>query len=277
MIALLDRERIADASFRAAVAAIHGGDARKVAMLIAAEPRLLTDRILGPEAYRQATRHQYFRDPKLFWYVANNPKTTPAMAPNIVEVAQVMIARGVAQSDLDYTLELVMSSAVAREQGHQVPLARALIAAGAIAGAPAIRVAAAHGELDVLRALVADGLRMTAPLAAALGESEQLAAFLNTATPADTQDAFGLAVINRNLAGARAALDAGADVNAWLPVHTHATALHQAAGADDVAMLEMLLGRGAGRTIRDRLWDATPLGWATHAGHAGARRVLAER
>ncbi len=42
-----------------------------------------------------------------------------------------MIARGVDKSDLDYALELVITGARAREQGHQMPLLNALVEAGA--------------------------------------------------------------------------------------------------------------------------------------------------
>ena len=45
---------------------------------------------------------QYFGDPKLFWFIANNPTLMKRMPDNIVEVAETMIARGVDKADLDY-------------------------------------------------------------------------------------------------------------------------------------------------------------------------------
>ncbi len=45
------------------------------------------------------------------------------------------------------------------------------------------------------------------------------------------------------------------------------TALHEAALRGDRAMCEWLVQRGAERTIRDRRFEATPAGWAAHAGH----------
>jgi hypothetical protein len=65
IVALLDCDAIADASFRAAVAALHAGDVAELARLIDAEPRLLHERMMGPEAYRLRQRPGYFRDPKL--------------------------------------------------------------------------------------------------------------------------------------------------------------------------------------------------------------------
>ena len=53
------------------------------------------------------------------------------MPDNIVEVAETMIARGVDKADLDYALELVMTSSPAREQGLQIPLLERLMQAGA--------------------------------------------------------------------------------------------------------------------------------------------------
>ncbi|HEV3086917.1 MAG TPA: ankyrin repeat domain-containing protein, partial [Candidatus Elarobacter sp.] len=93
--------------------------------------------------------------------------------------------------------------------------------------------------------------------------------------PDDVQTAFGLAVINGHLEAARIALDAGADVNAYLPVHKHSTALHQAAVNDDPALIEFLISRGARLDQRDTLWDSTPLNWAVHEGKTAAQAALA--
>ncbi len=274
IVALLDRSFIADPSFRAAVDAIHAGDVATLARLLDAEPRLLKERILGPELYRTLNRHQYFLDPKLFWFVANNPRRVEKMPANIVEVARAMIERGVDKADLDYTLELTMSGSDAREQGHQVPLMRALLAVGAKPSRETISVAAAYRELDALRALVDLGHPMTAPIAAALGANALLRDLIATAGPEDVQTAFGLAVINGQLEAARFALDAGADVNAFLPVHSHSTAVHQAALDDNVALIELLLARGARTDRPDTLWDGTPLGWAIYSKRAAARAAL---
>ena len=111
-----------------------------MARLLDAEPRLLRERIVEPECYREAGRPQYFRDPKLFWFIANNPTLMKRMPDNIVEVAEAMIARGVDKADVDYALELVMTSAPARKQGLQIPLVELLRRAGATATARAIDV-----------------------------------------------------------------------------------------------------------------------------------------
>ena len=274
IVALLDRTRIVDPSFRAAVKALQKGDAARLGRLIDAEPRLLHERILGPEAYRKASRFQYFRDPRLFWFIANNPTLMKRMPGNMVEVAETMIGRGVDKADLDYALELVVSSGPAREQGLQGPLIACLMEAGATASPRAIDVALAHWEREPVRALLAGGLPLTAGIAAALGDLDRLPALLAEASREEIQRALGLAVINRENAAARMAMDAGADPNGFLPVHAHSLPLHQAAIDENIELMELLVARGARTDIADTLWGATPLDWAIHQGKTRARAYL---
>lgn len=274
IVALLDRSRITDPSFRAAVKALQTGNAARLGKLIDAEPRLLRERILGPEAYRKASRFQYFRDPKLFWFIANNPTLMKRMPANMVEVAQTMIARGVEKADLDYALELVMTSSPAREQGLQEPLIACLIEAGATASPQAIDTTLAHWELEPVRALLAGGLPLTAGIAAALGDVDRLPALLAEASREEIQRALGLAAINRQNVAARMALDAGADPDGFLPVHAHSLPLHQGAIDENLELMELLVSRGARTDIADTLWGATPLDWAIHNGKTRARAYL---
>jgi len=266
IIELLARPVIRDPSFRAAVTALQSGDVAALGRLLDEQPRLLRERILEPECYREASRSQYFRDPKLFWFIANNPTLMKRMPDNIVEVAETMIARGVDKADLDYALELVMTSLPAREQGLQIPMLERLMKAGATPTARAIDVTLAHWELEPIQALLRAGHPMTAPIAAALGLTDRLEPLLRAASPEEIQNALGMAVINRQNEAARQALDAGADVNAFLPVHSHSTALHQAAIDENLELIDLLLARGARADIADKLWSATPLDWARHQG-----------
>lgn len=266
IVELLARPVIRDRSFRAAVTALQSGDVAGLTRLLDDEPRLLSERILEPECYREAKRPQYFGDPKLFWFIANNPTLMKRMPDNIVEVAETMIARGVDKADLDYALELVMTSSPAREQGLQIPLLERLMKAGATPTSRAIDVTLAHWELAPIRALLKSGYPMTAPIAAALGDTDRLEDLLREASTADIQNTFGMAVINRQNGAARLALDAGADVNGFLPVHTHSTALHQAAIDENFDLMALLVERGARTDIADKLWSSTPLGWARHQG-----------
>ena len=274
IVELLDRPVIRDRAFRAAVAAIRRGDVAGLARLLDSDPRLLRERIVEPECYREAGRPQYFRDPRLFWFIANNPTLMKRMPDNIVEVAEVMIARGVDKADLDYALELVMTSAPARKQGLQIPLVELLLRAGATATTQAIAMTLGHRELAPILALLQAGHEMTAPIAAALGRTDRLAELLLTASADDVQNALGMAVINGQTDAARLALDAGADPNGFLPVHTHSVPLHQTVVDEKQELMELLVARGARTDIADKLWNATPLGWAIYQGKDRARAWL---
>jgi peptide-methionine (S)-S-oxide reductase len=204
-------------------------------------------------------------------------KTVP---DNIGAIARVMIARGVAQEDLNTTIELVMSAGEAL-RGTLSELTAVLLDAGAAATPQAVLVALAHWVLEPIELLLSRGHRLTASMAAALGRATELERLLERASAAERQEAFGLAVINRQVEAARVCLDAGADVNAFLPVHKHSVPLHQAAINNDMAMLRLLCERGADLNVRDTLWNGTPLGWAVHNKRAEVeaylREVMAER
>ncbi len=269
IVELLDRPVIRDPAFRAAVAAIHAGNVPALERIVDGEPRLMQERIREPSCYRDAPREQYFLDPQLLWFVADNPILVEVMPANIVEVTRALLARGA--GGLDVTLGLVMTSEPARVQGHQVALIRTLMAAGAVATSEAIDGALAHRELDAVRAL---GHPLTASIAAAMGLADDLRRLLATATHAELQTAFALAVINDRTEATRVALDAGADPNAFLALHSHSEALHQAALHDDVELLELLVGRGARTDVRDTLWNGTPREWAVHARRPRAAAYL---
>jgi peptide-methionine (S)-S-oxide reductase len=269
IIELLDRPVIRDPSFRNAVSAVQAGDLAALERIVDDEPRLLHERIREPSCYRDAPREQYFLDPQLLWFVANNPILVDIMPANIVEVTCALLVRGA--DGRDVTLGLVMTSATAREQGHQIPLMETLLAAGAVATQESIDSALAHRELEAVRAL---DQPLTASTAAAFGRTDELAGLLTGATPAEAQMALTLAVVNNRVAAARVALDAGADVNAFSPVHGHSVVLHQATLHDDVGLLELLVARGARLDVRDALWHGTPHDWAMHEHKSNAARYL---
>jgi ankyrin repeat protein len=269
IIELLARPVIRDPLFRAAVKAIHGGDETALNKLLDTHPHLLTVRAIEPDCYPR----DYFRDPRLFWFIANNPTLMKKVPDNIGAIAQSMIARGIAQEDLDYTIELVMSAGAALGD-KLVELTAVLLDGGARVTPQGILVTLAHWVLEPVRLLLARGAPMTPAIAASFGHTADLIQLLRSATAEERQDAFGLAVINRQVKAARACLDAGADVNAPLPVHKHSRALHQAAVNNDVPMLELLVARGADTTARDTLWNGTPLGWAAHNGKGQAVAFL---
>ena len=274
MIELLDRPVIRDPAFRAAVDAVHAGDVAALERLLDAEPRLLTDRIREPDCYRDSGRAQYFLDPRLFWFIANNPTLIDTLPPNMPEVARAMIARGVAKADLDEALGLVMTSSSARKDGLQIPLVGVLVEAGATVDPDSLGGVLAHGETAVVEHLVAGGMRLTAPVAAALDRLDVLPELLRAASQAEIDEALDLAVINNRTAAACMALEAGANPDRFASQHRHSQPLHQAALHDNVELAGLLMAHGAKPDVVDTLWGATPAGWAWHAGNEAVRACL---
>ena len=270
MVELLDRPVIRDASFRAAVGAVHAGDVAALERLLDAEPRLLTDRIREPDCYRDSGRDQYFLDPKLFWFVANNPTLIDRMPANMPEVARAMIRRGVPREDLDTALGLAMTSSNARENGLQIPLVELLVEAGARANPEDMGGILGHGETRIVEHLVARGMPLTAPIAAALDRLDVLPELLRAASQKEIEEALDLAVINSRTEAARLALAAGATVNRRSSQHRHGNPIHQAALTGNIDILDLLAAHGADLKVVDDLWGGVPWGWAIHGGKAAA-------
>lgn len=277
LVELFDRPVIRDPSFRAAVDAIHAGDVEKLERQIDGDPRLMSDRIREPNCYRDSGRSQYFLDPKLFWFIANNPTLIDSMPANMPDVARAMIARGVAKPDLDYTLGLVMTSSKARDSGLQIVLVKLLVEAGATASPEEMGGVLGHGETEVVQYLVSAGMPMTAPIAAALGGTDVLPDLLKSASQKEIDEALDLAVINNRIDAVRMALAAGANPDRHSSQHRHSQPLHQAALHDNVELLELLIGHGAQLDAVDDLWGGTPLGWAQFGAAKSAIAYLQER
>jgi hypothetical protein len=254
----LDRPVIEAADFAAAVAAIHAGDLAGLRRLLDASPDLVRRRAVEPDCYPQ----DYFRDPKLIWFVANNPGLMTEVPANMPDLAREIAGRGAEPADLDYALELAMSGSATPWRGRKPALLEALIELGARASPSAILMTLGHEEREPIRLLLRRGLALTAPIAAGLGDTEALPELLARASPADRHAALSMAVINGEHEAARLALEAGADPNARSAVHRHATPVHNAVHADDVAMLKLLVEHGARLDVVDTNWRSTPAGWA---------------
>ena len=261
-------ERIEDPTFRRAVELLDAGDVAGLRAHLKQHPNLVRQHV----AFEGGN---YFRNPTLLEFVAENPVRRGTLPDNIVQVAKVIVDAGVEQAALNETLMLVSTGSVLRECGRQLPLIDLLCDHGADPDS-ATHAAALHGELEAVNALIRRGARMDLPVAAALGRMEEARLLLLDANSEDRHLALTMAADFGHVEIVRLLLDAGEDPNRYNPVggHSHTTPLHQAAGAGYEDIVRLLVERGARLDLKDILWRATPADWASHAGRAEIETYL---
>ena len=254
------QDRIENATFRQAVKLLDTGDVAGLRAHLHQHADLVHQHVTFEGG-------NYFRNPTLLEFVAENPVRHGTLPANIVEVARVILDAGASQSSRDEGLMLVSTGSVARDCRRQIPLIELLCDYGANPNS-ALRAAALHGEFEAMTALIRRGARIDLPVAAALGRIEDARRLLAGAGSEDRHLALTLAADFGHVEIVRLLLDAGEDPNRYNPVggHSHTTPLHQAAGRGHDAVVRLLVKRGARLDLKDILWRATPAGWARHAG-----------
>lgn len=265
-LTLPHHERIEDPVFRRAVNLIDAGDAVGLGAHLKAHGDLVQQRVTFEGG-------NYFQNPTLLEFVAENPIRQGKLPANIVEVTRTILDAG--GQEVNETLELVCSGRVARECGVQIPLIDLLCEYGADPNR-AMMAALGHGEFEAVNALIRHGARIDLPVAAALGRTENAHRLLPSAGGEDRQRALALAAQFGHVEIVRVLLDAGEDPNRYNPVgnHAHSTPLHQAAYAGHMDVVRLLVERGARLDIRDTIWQGTPEGWAAHAGRTEIENYL---
>jgi hypothetical protein len=256
-------ERIEDAAFRHAVDLLDAGDMGGLHAHLRLHPQLAGQRVLFEGG-------NYFHNPGLLEFVAENPIRHGKLPPNIVEVARAILEAG-AKTETDIinsTLGLVCSGRVPRECGVQILLIDLLCAYGAdISGA--LLPALVHGEFAAVDALLSRGASLDLPVAAAIGRLEESRELLPVSSPEQRHAALALASQFGRAEIVRLLLDAGEDPARYNPVglHSHSTPLHQAAWGNHQNVVTLLVQRGAKKDVKDILFQGTPADWARHAGH----------
>jgi hypothetical protein len=220
----------------------------------------------------------YFRNPSLLEFIAENPVRRGKLPQNIVQVAQVILDAGVEASSLNETLMLVSTGTVPRESSKQLSLIDLLCRHGADPNS-SIHFAAVHGELEAVLKLIEHGARIDLPVAAALGRVADARRLLKNSSNQDRHLALALVAQFNRVDVVRVLLDAGEDSNRYNPAggHSHATPLHQAVGGGYEELVHLLVEGGARLDLKDILWQATPADWARHAGRIGIERYLREQ
>jgi hypothetical protein len=261
-------QRIEDATFRRSVELLDSGDAAGLRAHLKQHRKLAHQHVVFEGG-------NYFRNPTLLEFVAENPVRHGTLPDNIVEVAKVILDAGVEPSALNETLMLVSTGSVPRECGKQLPLIDLLCDHGADPNR-AVHATALHGELEALHALIGRGARIDLPVAAALGRLEEARRLLPRADGEERHLALALAAQFGHVEIVRLLLDAGENPNRYNPVggHSHTTPLHQAAGAGHDGLVRLLVERGARLDLKDILWRATPADWARHAGQTEIEAYL---
>jgi len=261
-------ERIEDALFRRAVHLLDAGDTAGLRTHLKQHPNLVRQRVVFEGA-------NYFRNPTLLEFVAENPIRHGTLPANIIDITKLILDAGAVRSALNETLGLVCSGRVPRECRNQIPLIDLLCDYGADPNS-AMQTALAHGEFEAVNALIQRGARIDLPVAAALGRSEDIPRLLQGAGQEDRHRALALASQFGHLEIVSALLDAGEDPDRYNPVgfHSHSTPLHQAALAGHDQLVRLLVERGARVDLKDILWQGTPADWAKHAGNVELEAYL---
>ena len=270
-LSLPHHERIEDPIFRRAVDLLDAGDVEGLRAHLNAHPKVMRQHVLFEGG-------NYFRNPTLLEFIAENPIRRGALPANIVSVARVILDAGAKndQSALDGALGLVCSGCVPRQCGVQIPLIDLLCACGADANQA---MPAAFGEFEAVYALLRNGAQMTFPVAAALGSVDNIRDLLLAASGDDRHRALALSSQFGHAEIVRLLLDAGEDPNRYNPVgcHSHSTSLHQAALAGHFEVVRLLVKRGARLDLKDTIWQGTPADWARHEGRNEIEKYLRSR
>lgn len=252
------QERIQDHAFRRAVDLVDVGDVEALRAQLREHPNLVHERVLFEGG-------NYFQNPSLLEFVAENPIRHGKLPTNIVDIAKVILDAGAKndQAALDETLGLVCSGRVPRECGVQIALIDLLCDYGAD---PNRGMPGAHGEFEAVDALLRRGARMDLPVAAALGHVGEARRLLSRATAEDRHRALALSAQFGHTEIVRMLLAAGEDPSRYNPAgfHAHSTPLHQAALAGHEETVRLLVERGARLDLKDTIWQGTPEEWAMH-------------
>jgi len=263
-----------DSLFHEAVAAIDAGDLPTLDRMIAEHPQLLRDRLEAPGSWLRDkvgdALNRFFAKPYLLWFVAEDPVRNGTLPNNIAQLTSAIIEaaqrEGVAslQEQLDYALQLVSWSWIARQCGVQIELIDVLVDAGASPhGNP--ENALVNANFGAAEHLVNRGATLTLATALCLGRWDEVARLAQASKPREKRFGFVLAALNGKPDALRRMLEFGVDVNSPSEnLYSHGTPLHHAVCSGSREAVEVLVDAGANLNAVDSAWSGTPLGWAEH-------------
>ena len=274
--------------FETAVEAVIAGDANALRTMLLRDPALVRARSTRITCHDPAVHAATL----LHYLGANGVEGYRQRSPdNAVETARLLLDSGAEVDALAglyggqcTTLSLLISSTPPADAGVQVPLVNTLLDYGAAPDGVGdsqwkspMFTALVFGFSDAAAAVAARGATVdTLAIAAGLGRVDDCAHMLPAATADDRHRAIALAAINDRVDVVALLLDADVDPNRLNPdgMHSHQTPLHGAALAGQLALVRLLVERGARMDIPDTLWQSTALGWAEHAGQDAVMEYL---
>jgi len=261
-----------DFLFREAVAAIDAGDVAALDRLLAAQPRLVRERLDAPGAWLRdtvgAALEGFFNRPYLLWFVAEDPVRNGTLPRNIAAVTQLIIAaarrEGMAtlQEQLDHALKLTSWSWIARQSEVQIALIDVLADAGAaLDGNP--DSALVNGNVAAAAHLVERGAALTLSTALCLERWDDASRLGALATASEKQFGLTLSALRGNVRGVTMAISLGADVNTpSADLYSHGTPLHHAVHSASLDTVQAIIDAGATLDVKDSIYHGTPLEWA---------------
>lgn len=274
---------LTDTLFQEAVAAIDAGAGATLNRLLAEHPDLVRQRLQnpGPWAGDPASLQDFFRQPYLLWFVAEDPVRNGKLPANIATLARMIVATAqridvpTIQEQVDYALRLVCWSWIARECGVQVGLINVMLDAGADIDGSTLNegrfgtncdAAIYNKNYAAAEHLLARGARLTLTAAVCLNRWADAERLFRDASRDDQHNAFVQAALNGQAEALRRMLGWGVPPTIRSSRNqSHGTALHHAVWSGQLPAVQVLVEAGADLQQRDTIYSGTPLDWAKYA------------
>ncbi len=272
--------------FEEAVAALDAGDVDRLRTLVSADPTLVHARTNLEPPYH------YFTGATLLHHVAGNPDrgrldgTRPPLPQTSAALARVLLDAGADVNAVTLgpnggdTMGLLVTSKQASDADVVGPLIDVLLEYGArldLTSDGCLDGPLANHAPRAAEKLIALGARPDVLAAAALGRMDLLRGFFDSdgrllscprrrGKELGARDAIGLALLYAYVRGQSEAIDflLQKDGNWDMVGVNNGAALHRAAFAGDLPMVQRLVALGASTSNRNNPFNSTPLSWADH-------------